>query len=118
MDAMRIVLDTKKLDAIAEKLDLRRDQVVKALAFEVQGNAAMLAPVDTGALRNSIHTEQGDEMLGQSSTWFVMDGVEYGIYQEYGPGGNGRTWSYKPFMVPACFKAEGSLAKRYGELFR
>jgi len=37
------------------------------------------APVDTGALRNSIHVE-----TPQQYTRLVGDSVEYGIYQEEG----------------------------------
>ena len=113
VQAGRIVIDTKRLDEIAQKLNMRTEQVVSSIAFQVQGFAAELAPVDTGALRNSIHVEDGNN----ATTKIVADGVEYGIYQEYGPGGNGRTWRFKPFMVPACYKAEASLAKFYGELF-
>ncbi len=88
-----LVLDTKRLDEIAAKLGTNAEGALKAIAFRVEGIAKTLAPVDTGALRNSIMAEPKELML-----WEVHDGVEYGIYQEFG--------TYKmaahPFLVPAC----------------
>ena len=57
-------------------------KAVKKHAFIIQAKAASKAPVDTGALKNSIHAlPEGD-----GSNWTVQDGVEYGIYQELGHG--------------------------------
>jgi len=53
--------------------------IIKRHALNIQANAAQDAPVDTGALKNSIHAEQVDE-----NNWIVEDGVEYGVYQELG----------------------------------
>lgn len=38
--------------------DKQVDQVVRKTAFDVEGIAKQLAPVDTAALRNSIHTTE------------------------------------------------------------
>lgn len=37
------------------------DQVCKKTAFDVEGIAKQLAPVDTGALKNSIHVVKGEK---------------------------------------------------------
>lgn len=82
-----IRLDTKVLDAMIDTLDTDVDGAMERLAYVVDGNAIMMAPVDTGALKNSIHVEK----LGQGK-YRVTDGVEYGIWQEL---------KGTPFMVPA-----------------
>ena len=96
MPEMVIRLDTRKLDEIADKLGQTRDQVLKNVAFEVESQAKINAPVDTGNLRASINTEKIED-----GVYHVSDGVTYGIYQELGPSGSGRVWKYKPFMRPA-----------------
>lgn len=50
-----------------------------ATAFQVQAGAANTAPVDTGALKNSIQAREAN-----ASKWLVEDGVTYGIFQELG----------------------------------
>jgi len=93
-----IALDTRKLDQIMAAMDFNVDQIIKWLAFQVQGKAQMKAPVDTGALRNSIRIEKVSD-----GVWRVLDGVEYGIFQELGfrHRGSGRFVQH-PFMVPAA----------------
>lgn len=93
-----VKLDTKELDRIAAGLDRNTDRVVGMVANTVWIGAIARAPVDTGALMNSLHTEHP-----RSKTWAVADGpgVEgklYGIYQELG------TWKMAahPFLTPAC----------------
>ena len=41
--------------------DKQVDQVCKKTAFDVEGIAKQLAPVDTGALKNSIHVVKGEK---------------------------------------------------------
>lgn len=62
-------------------------------AFAIQANTAANAPVDTGALKNSITAEKENENL-----WTISDGVEYGVYQELGT----RHIPAKRFMTQAC----------------
>ena len=68
---------------LSEKLPL----IVKKHALNIQTNAAMNAPVLTGALRNSLQARPIDER-----NWVVEDGVEYGRAQELG---------YPPRNLPA-----------------
>lgn len=58
-DAIRI--DTRELDRIANQLGMKRKQIGKRIAFEIESEAKVLAPVDTSALRNSIYTVTQDE---------------------------------------------------------
>lgn len=97
-------VDTSQFDAVGR--DLRRNGVrvgaKAALAFrktihDIEADAKTLAPVDTGALRNSISSEiTGDgrfrEMVGE-----VGDTVDYGIWQEIGTS----TQPGTPHLSPA-----------------
>ena len=76
---MSVKLDTRKLDQLISQVDPRAVAIVKGGAFSVEGKAKTLAPVDTGALKNSLHTEQKGPLL-----FWVADGTEYLIYQELG----------------------------------
>lgn len=114
--SVTVKIDTRKLDEIASKLERRRSDILGSVAANVMANAIAETPVDTGALRNSIHMQKQDEALG-ADTWFVMDGVEYGIYQEFGPMNNKRVWRFKPFMVPATEQAGRNFDKMWERLF-
>ena len=48
-------LDTRVLDAIIRNLDGNVSDAVAKAAFAIEGRAKLKAPVDTGALRASIH---------------------------------------------------------------
>lgn len=76
---MNIKVDTRALDGFLADVEPKLAPVVKKHAFAIQGKAQQEAPVDTGALKNSIIAEE------QSPTkWTVSDGVEYGVFQELG----------------------------------
>lgn len=108
---IKVVIDTKELERIAAQLDGNTDKVLQIVARRVEQGAKMLAPVDTGALRNSIMTEKMGE-----NYWQVHDGVEYGIYQEFGT----RYMAAHPFMTPAAEQAGGELnsGRLWEQLFR
>jgi hypothetical protein len=78
-----VTLDTKKLDEYARNIGRTADQAVEAIAIqgrnEVQAVITEKDIIDTEALRESITWEKISDML-----WMVRDGVEYGIYQEFG----------------------------------
>lgn len=54
---IRVVLDDRKLRQLAREFERSGDEIVRSMAFEIEGEAKMNAPVDTSALRNSIYTE-------------------------------------------------------------
>lgn len=114
-------LDTRKLDAISASLGVNTDQALASIALQVEGEAKTRAPRDpkrppmdpsqptTGALRSSIKTTKKRRGL-----YWVHDGVEYGIYQEFG--------TYKmrarPFMVPAVEAVRRYIDKMFEGLFK
>lgn len=77
---------------------LRRDasRLIRTTAFHIEGQAKILAPVDTGALRNSIQTTVISELEAEVSV-----GVEYGIYQELGT----TRMPPQPFLGPSFEEA-------------
>ena len=92
-------------------------------AKKIQKNAKMLAPVDTGHLRNSIKTKS--ETIQDGASAQVFTNTEYAPYVEFGTGQRGRESdidrpegvSYKadwpgetaqPYMTPAYLHAKNS----------
>jgi len=93
MATVEVKLDTRELVRIASGLNIKVDDVLGILAHQVEIISKALAPVDTGALKNSINTKRQ-----KKNEWRVQDGVEYGIYQELGTS----RMAAQPFMVPAA----------------
>lgn len=77
-------------------------QVVEQAGHEIAADAALRAPVDTGALRQSIHSE----MIGEFEA-LISDGVEYGAYQEYGTVNH----PAQPFLGPAVDEGGRALVR-------
>lgn len=66
-------------------------RALEAIGLQAEGYAKMLAPVDTGRLRNSLtHTVEGNAA-------YIGTNVEYAPYQEYGT----RRTKAQPFLKPA-----------------
>lgn len=78
-------------------------QALRKTAFDIEADAKILAPIDTGNLRNSISTTvTGDGRHGQMSAE-IGPTAEYGIYQEYGTS----TQPGKPYLTPAFDRRVG-----------
>lgn len=77
----KVRVNTKPLTEFSSNVQQALPGIVKRHAFAVQAKAARNAPVDTGALKNSIKAlpDQSDPLR-----WTIEDGVTYGIYQELG----------------------------------
>ncbi len=73
-----------KVDFNKEKagqdLTKRARKALLEIMLAVEGHAKRLAPVDTGRLRASIHTEP----MRPADKIVTSDGVEYGVFQEFG----------------------------------
>lgn len=80
-------------DQIAAALSGVLSQVVQKTALDIQAGAQQRAPVDTGFLKNSIHTEPGESDLEAQ----IVVGADYGIYQEFGT----RFMPPHPYLIPA-----------------
>jgi len=81
-----VTVDTAILDGLLASAPDRFSQVLAAAAFEVEALAKMTAPVDTGALANSIKVHKESDMA-----YKIGPSVFYAIYQEMGwtdAGGN------------------------------
>lgn len=116
-----IKLDTREMDRIIKQSGLKARQVVKRLAFKVEGSAKMRAKLVTGALRNSIYTVadgyDGYERAASSAkaanpkvqtspipkpsdkdVAHVGPCVDYGAYVEFGTS---RGAPSQPYLYPA-----------------
>lgn len=106
-----MVLDTTVLDRIAAEAKPKARAIVNRFGAIVAATSAQNAPVDTGALRNSITAMSG--MTGEL-TYTVSDGVEYGVYQEFGTS----KMAAQPFMTPAIEAWKNRFLAAFAELFK
>lgn len=97
----QLKLDTEVLDKYAEHLGVNMDRAIAAIAHQVEGYAKDNAPVDTGALKNSLNTSKEGE-----AKYYVQDGVEYGLFVELGT----YKMSAQPFLIPAMEQASKDVA--------
>lgn len=93
MVSITVELRSNRLAAIAAGMMPKARALVGKTVFDVEAQAKTRAPVDTGALRNSIHGTMTGATEGEVTT-----GVEYAVYQEYGTVYQ----SGQPFMRPAA----------------
>ncbi len=131
-----VELDTRKLNALIRKIPGNVADAVAATAFAIERQAKINAPVDTGALRNSIYSRVGKSGGNQAetaasvasarpgtqmgvlpepenaTTAYVGPGVEYAVYVELGTSKRGA----QPFLLPAARAVESSLADKFGEI--
>jgi HK97 gp10 family phage protein len=105
------VLDTSVLDRITAELKPKARRIVNTYGIAIAGEAAARAPVDTAALKNTLLSESG--MTGDL-TYTVQDGVEYGVYQEFGTS----VMYAQPFLVPAIEAWRERFLNAFGELFK
>lgn len=88
--SISIIIDLKgaKLSAKAQRL---AELATEKAAFDIEGHAKTMAPVDTGFLMSSIVAS------GAGLGWRVDAGAHYAIYQEFGT----RHMAARPFFIPA-----------------
>lgn len=104
-----VKLDDAKLQALIETARPKAARVVKKYTFIVERDAKMLAPVDTGAMRNSIASEMVDDLTGQVSV-----GQEYARFVEYGTS----RMAAQPFLTPALEGNRAEFQREIAELFK
>lgn len=126
-------VDTSRLNEILQNLPGNTEDAVRAIAFTIEGNAKKNAPVDFGALMNSIYVRVGDDPAPlpqlpaaaeaargpiervelpapqNSTTAHVGPSVEYGVYVELGTS----SAAAQPFLGPAVNQAADELARRF-----
>lgn len=91
-----MTVNTRGMDAIRRGLPGAIERGVERGAQHIADLARQLAPVDTGALRDSIHVESGDT---PTSRKVIAGGgaVTYAAHVEYGTANS----PAQPFMTPA-----------------
>jgi hypothetical protein len=96
--SINVYVDTAGLEKIAAKLDTYPPMVGRRIGGQVTAEARILAPVDTGALRNSIKDEYpGMPILARINVWQY-----YGLFQELGfHHWRSGEFIQNPFLVPA-----------------
>lgn len=121
-----VQVDTSGINNILRRLTANRDAVVRRIAFEVEGEAKQLAPVDTGALKASIYTrtenERPPEVEGEQvelprpdeGVAHVGPSVNYGIYQELGTS----DMAAQPYLTPAVETVRQRLLQTFGNDLR
>lgn len=131
----------RNLDSLIRKLNrLSGDKAplvrgIKKATIKVQGDAKLLAPVDTGRLRNSIQAETKE--IGGKVVGHIFTNLEYAPYVEFGTGQRGEAspsppkspddlyyrqdWAgmeAQPFMYPAAKQNEKVVPKIVGDEIR
>jgi len=87
--------------------------LVKRTAAAIEGQAKVLCPVDTGALRNSIMVTEKGEMSAE-----VGPHMEYALPVEMGHHTSGGTWvPGQPYLTPAAEGARPAWEAGLRELF-
>lgn len=109
MSGLTVNVDVRsnRLPAIAAMLRPRAEAVISKAAHDIEAAAKSQAPVDTGALRNSIQAHPEAALA-----WVVAVGVEYGIYQEFGT----RKMAAQPYLIPAFQRVAPSLIAALKEI--
>lgn len=106
-----VKLDTTILDKLTAEMLPRASKVVMGYGLKIMAEAAMGAPVDTGALRSSIVSEShADGPL----LFIVQDGVEYGVFVEFGTSRQ----AAQPFFIPAIENNRNGFENAMMDLFR
>jgi HK97 gp10 family phage protein len=106
-----VILDTTVLDRMTAETRPNARKVVNTYGLAIAGEAAKGAPVDTGALRNSILSES--QMSGDLE-FTVQDGVTYGVFQELGTS----RMAARPFLVPAVEMFREKFLSAFKDLFK
>ena len=122
---LEIKLTQDRFDALRGQLREKAGQVVRKVALDIQADAQTMAPVDTGALKNSIYTVTSEgsdygtalsQAMGANPdaailpaispeeasvddlTAIVAVGAEYGLYVEMGTS----RMAAQPYLGPAA----------------
>lgn len=83
----------RELEAYPRRIQRDLQEVLDIYAFLIQRQAQVLAPVDTGFLRNNIFVEEDGDWAR-----LIVATAEYAIFVEYGT----RFVPAQPFLAPAA----------------
>jgi len=129
---MSVEVDTRKLNRLIRKIPGNVADAVASVAFAIEREAKINAPVDTGALRNSIYTRIGRTGGSMVADWvvspdsdavvwelpqpenettaYIGPSVEYGVYVELGTSKQ----AAQPYLTPAVNSVANGLADKFG----
>lgn len=118
---MPVQVDTRRLNAIIANSDSNVSEFLRTVAFAIERQAKINAPVDTGALRASIYTRiSGQDTpppgvpggAGRAElpnpakhTAHIGPSVNYGIFVELGASGR----AAQPFLTNAVRNVEAQV---------
>lgn len=104
-DLRSLAADLRKASGTVQR---KGGQAIRKAAFDIQAQAQARAPVDTGALRNSIGVDLG----GMALTAEIGPSVNYAAYVENGT----RYMAPQPYMGPAADSVLPQLEQAITEL--
>lgn len=104
----RLELD---LDLSTAKVRRQTKDAVRKFAFQIQRSAKLRAPVDTGALRNSINTTVTEHVGGGASAE-VGPEVDYAPFLEFGTV----RMEPRPFLGPAFDRFEPDFLRALADI--
>lgn len=97
-------------DSLADEIESEAKKLIMKTAFQTEGSAKRLTPVDTGHLRRSISTKI--ENGGLKAT--VSTNIEYAMAVEYGTSKQ----MAQPYMTPAYVKYKKKFEDGMEEILR
>jgi hypothetical protein len=77
--SLTVKIDRNALPALGPKLRRAVSQVVRKTALDIEANAKVIVPVDTGFLKSSIQAEPVGPLTSE-----IQVGAEYGAIVEFG----------------------------------
>lgn len=104
---IELIVKVDRLPEIIARMPGAVEQVLAKVALDIEAEAKVLAPVDTGALRNSIQASRESQL-----SWRIGVGQSYGIYQELGTV----HMPAHPFLTPAVEHARGGFESAFRAL--
>ena len=116
----KVTLDNRRLNNLIREVPDNVEEFIKSVGFSIEREAKIRAPVDTGALRNSIYTQtknsntrvsESDYELprGTKSKIYVGPTMDYAIIQEFGSSNQ----NAQPYLIPALQLVARQLSEHY-----
>lgn len=106
IDASELHALARHQTAHAAAVPTKARALVAGAAFRTVGLAQVKAPVDTGALKNSIDADV------QGLSFEVGSGIEYAVYQELGTSEQ----PAQPYLAPAFDEVETGFVRSVSDL--
>lgn len=102
MTGVTVKLNISGLDKLIKETPMKVSNAVRATALQVEAQAKLIVPVDTGFLKSSIQTEMTGNLTAQ-----ITPHAEYAAYVEFGT----KNMAAQPYLIPAMEKAKDYFEK-------